>query len=274
MSLIKREKIVKFIDSTSVGNMRDALRMFNNFIVSGNTNTKEIFLKHDKSGLYQLAYHQFIKSIILGEYRYYLQDRSNVINVFDFDSSLTDSHSNILRILNYLQERYNKKSRIGRGYVLIDDLFLAAENITIHRDVIKDCLKSLSSFNLVEYDNQSKTDIENASFVKITAAGRYYLINLTHEFVYLDLVLIDTPISDFNLHKYLKKFVHSTEIEIRFERTRLFLDYLVQFEDEEFKSHPEYLHSEFSNKRFCENIARQFKEEEKQIRRKIESYYA
>jgi energy-coupling factor transporter ATP-binding protein EcfA2 len=268
----QRDKIVKFIDSISVGNMREALRMFNNFIVSGNTNTKEIFLKHDQSGLYQLAYHQFIKSIILGEYRYYLQDRSNIINVFDFDSSLTDSHSNIMKILSYLLERCNKKSPIGRGYVLIDDLFSTAENISIHRDVIKDCLSRLSGFNLVEYDNQSKTDLENATYVKLTAAGRYYLNNLTHEFVYLDLVSIDTPISDFDLHNYLKKFVNTTDLEIRFDRTKRFLKYLVKFENEEFKNHPEYLHSDFSTKKFCEDIANQFEKEEKKIREKIEFF--
>jgi hypothetical protein len=48
-------KIVHFVDSISVGNMREALRMFNNFIVSGNTNIKEIFQKHDQSGSYQLS---------------------------------------------------------------------------------------------------------------------------------------------------------------------------------------------------------------------------
>lgn len=270
----QRDNIVKFIDSISVGNMRDALRMFNNFIISGNTNTKEIFSKHDQSGAYQLAYHQFIKSIVLGEYKYYLQDRSSIINVFDFDFSLTDSLSNIMRILYYLHERSNKKSQIGRGYVLIDDIFSTAENISIHRDVIKDSLTRLSSFNLVEYDNQSKTDVESAAYAKITAAGRYYLTNLTHEFVYLDLVLIDTPISDLDLHRYLRKFVHSTEIEIRFERTRRFLKYLVQFENEEFKNHPEYLHSDFSNKKFCADIARQYEKEEEQIKKKIEFYYA
>jgi len=66
-------RIVYFIDSISVGNMREGLRMFKSFIISGNTNMKEIFDKSERQGdVYQIAYHQFIKSIILGEHRYYI----------------------------------------------------------------------------------------------------------------------------------------------------------------------------------------------------------
>lgn len=259
------KKIVKFIDSVSVGNMRDALRMFNNFIVSGNTNIKEIFSKYEKSGGYQLAYHQFIKSIILGEYRYYIQERSQLMNVFDFDPSLTDSHFHILRILKCLLERSNKKSPIGRGYVLIDDLLREGEMVSISQDVIKDSLLRASTYNLVEYDNQSRVDIENAAYVKITPAGSYYLQNLVHEFTYLDCVLIDTPISNESLLTTLRNVIHSTDLIQRLDRTQSFLEYLVNMEQEEFKSYPEYLHNEFTNQYFSEKMLDLFKELKNEI---------
>ena len=85
LSNSQSKRIVRFIDSISVGNMREALRMFNNFIISGNTNINEIFSKHRQSGNYQLSYHQFVKSIMLGEHMYYMQDRSQVMNLLDFD---------------------------------------------------------------------------------------------------------------------------------------------------------------------------------------------
>jgi hypothetical protein len=46
--------------------------------------------------------------------------------------------------------------------------------------------------------------------------------------------------------------------------------YLVQAEEEEFKIHPEYLHSEFTNVNFCAVISHHFQEEERKIREKLE----
>ncbi len=261
------QKLVEFIDRISVGNMREALRMFNNFIISGNTNIKDIFSKHAQSGEYQISYHQFIKSIILGEYRYYSQERSHLMNVFDFDPSITDSCFNLLKILNYLQYRSNKRSSIGRGYVLIDELINIFEGVSTKRNVVIDSLLRLSNFNLVEYDNQSRTDIKKASYVKITAAGNYYLNSLIFEFTYIDVVSFDTPISDEKVVKEMKKMLNAHTIETRIERAGYFISYLVEMETKEHANHPEYLHNELTNKMFANDIQKYFNEFQKRIKK-------
>lgn len=250
--------IVSFIDSVSVGNMREALRMFNNFIVSGNTNIKEIFTRYAESGSYQLSFHQFIKSIMFGEFKYYSQERSHIMNLFDFDPSITDSCFNLLKILKFLLYRSNKRSSIGRGYVEIDELIEIFESVSIKKEVVIDSLLRLSTFNLCEYDNQSKTGIKNANYVKITAAGKYYLLYLVNEFQYVDAVLIDTPISDDDVFANIKKTINSVDLDKRINRTNQFLEYLSKTEEEEHKSHPEYLHHELTNKKFCDDIVQKF----------------
>jgi hypothetical protein len=261
--------LVEFIDCVSVGNMREALRMFNNFIVSGNTNINEIFHKYDRTGSYQLSYHQFLKSIMLGEYRYYSQDRSHIMNVFDFDNSITDSPFNLLRILKYLNYRSNKRSRIGSGYVLIDDLIKIFEGVSIKKEVVIDSLLRLSGFNLVEFDNQSRTDIKNAVYTKITASGKYYINNITKEFVYLDSVFIDTPISSIQLFGILTRSLNETDLDKRLARTKCFIEYLCECEKDEHKDHPEYFHNELTNVVFCDNIYNHFLHFEKYISNKL-----
>jgi hypothetical protein len=261
-------KIVRFMHNVSVGNMREALEMFNKFIVSGNTNIEEIFRIFDATGEYQIAYHQYVKSIMLGEYRYYTQSRSHIMNLYDFDTSISDSHFNLLRILHYLLKRTNVGSRIGRGYVDISDLVNVASSAFIKKEVIKDSLLRLSRFNLVEYDNQSKTEISTAAFVKITAAGQYYLKHLKHEFVYLDSVYIDSSISDHKTATYLKRLANCTDLGSRLERVKIFIEYLNKFEDDEFREHPEYLSNEFANVKFARDIVKAFKIEESEIRAK------
>ncbi len=264
-------KIVRFIDSISVGNMRDALRMFNNFIISGNTNIKEIFDKFDFQGSYQIAYHQLIKSIMLGEHRYYMQDRSQIANLFDIDTTLTESHFLLLKILDFLKQRINKKSNIGRGYIEIDILISEADTVFISRDAILDSLLKLANFNLVEFDNQSKKDVRNATYVKITHSGIYYLDNLVYENIYLDMVAMDTPISDDVILEHIRKRATYTDIANRLERTKHFVDYLYQSEMNELRGHPEYLSNDFAKTLFGDKIKEAFISSETAIRRRIES---
>lgn len=252
-------QIVMFIDSVSVGNMREALKMFNNFVVSGNTNIKDIFLKHEQSGNYQLSYHQFIKSIMLGEHKYYSQDRSQIMNLFDYDSSITDSPFNLLRILEYLLTVANKRSEIGRGYVKIDDVISVFDEISISRPIVIDSLLRLSSFNLVEYDNQSRTDIASASYAKLTAAGNYYLNNLVFEFVYLESIIADSPISDQKLFDGIKKEINSTELAKRIDRTGKFIEYLVDCETNEYQRLPEYSVNSLTETKYASLLQAKYK---------------
>lgn len=266
------QQLINFIDSISVGNMREALRMFNNFLKSGNTNVNEIFekQKQNTTSTYQLSYHQFLKSIILGEHKFYCQDRSNIVNLFDFDTSITDSHFNLLRVLKFLHDRENKRSNIGRGYVLINDIIIKSEEVSIRREVIYDSLLRLSKYCLIECDNQSTTNLKNASYVKITPAGKYYLEYLRNVFIYSDLIYVDTPISDNGVLDKLKRLVNFTELSKRLYRTRLFLEYILTSEEEEFKNHPEYSTSEFTKKLFGKEIMEGFEKEEKDIREKLD----
>jgi len=264
-------KIVRFLDNISVGDMRKALEMFNDFLVSGNTYIEEIFEKYAISGSYQISFHQFIKSIMLGDHRFYSQTHSNIMNLFDFDTSISDSHFNLLRILSYLNNRCDVGSNIGAGYIEIDTLILAGEQVSIRREVILDSLRRLVENNLVEVDTQSRSSIKNASYVKITSSGKYYLSDLIKEFVYLDLIIIDTPISDQDVFDKIRKLTIPNDLNIRLEKTRLFINYLDKSEKRELQENPEYINSDFTNHTFIEPIIEAFNEVENNIKSKFGS---
>jgi hypothetical protein len=244
------KKIIHFFDSISVGNMREALRMFNSFLISGNTNIDEMFEKEDKDDTYQIAYHQLLKSIILGENRFFKSERSHIANVFDFDTLLSDSHYQQVRILKCLLSNENSSTPIGRGYVLIDDIIRQAEEIMITRNIIIDNMLRMAKFNLIAFDNQSNTNISTASYVTITPSGRIYLSSLIYEFIYLDSVAIDTPISDPNVIKLMWHKINASDLPGRILRTKDFVKYLVDAEEKEFIRNPQYLQSSFSNIKF------------------------
>jgi hypothetical protein len=75
--------IVRLIEAIAYGNTRIALELFNSFILSGATNTPEILARFRESRSYVVPFHQFAKSVILGDYRYYKESRSLILNVFE-----------------------------------------------------------------------------------------------------------------------------------------------------------------------------------------------
>ena len=116
----------------------------------------------------------------------------------------------------------------------------------------------MSGFNLIEFDNQSRTDLDNASYVKITHSGKYYLSDLIYEFAYLDSIAVDTPISDKSLIRLLRHLVNENDINTRLKKTNRFLDYLVNAENEEFRDSPQYIHSGLTNHHFASDIRDRF----------------
>lgn len=254
------QRIVHFFDSISVGNMRESLRMFSSFLVSGNTNIDEMFEKEAKGDheTFQIAYHQLLKSIILGEYRFYSSKRSHIANIFDFDSSMTDSHFQQLRILRFLDSVNNTESPVGRGYISFDELFSKTEEVLITKNIIIDSVLRMLKFNLVSLDNQSNESIENANYITITPSGKFYLYRLVTQNVYLNAIIVDTPISDKELMRSVRLSLNNNNIAIRILNTRNFVKYLVYSEEVEFIENPQYLHSDYSNKRYMVFIKEKF----------------
>jgi hypothetical protein len=67
----KNKNIQRFIEAICFGNMRMALQMFTTFLISGATDVDKMLHIFHRDGSYFVAFHEFVKSIMLGERRYY-----------------------------------------------------------------------------------------------------------------------------------------------------------------------------------------------------------
>ena len=269
--------INNFLTSISAGNMRKALKMFNNFLTSGNTNIKEILSIYDTNGFYKIPYHAFIKSVILGDSRYYLSDKNPyTFNLFDINTNFSSSHFLHLRILNYAFNNFSNISPVGKGFIEISKLKEEAKDFFITPESIDDSLLKLAKYDLIQFENQSQKDLTKASYFAITSTGSYYLTQLLSRFVYLDLIWMDTPISDKEVLSKLKHRMHLfneetnlEKIEKRFQRVDIFLDYLRQAEQQEFILHPEYKDSRLMEREFVSEILSKFGDQKEYILRKL-----
>jgi hypothetical protein len=243
----KNRNLLKFINSMCFGNMRLALEYFATFLLSGATYVEKMLGIYRSQGEYTIAFHEFIKSIMVDDRYYYSDSKSKILNVFNCSSEKNSSHFTTIRVLNYLQARESIASNEGSGYVNIDTILNFFEEIFDNRgDVVWTCNNMLNR-SLIETNTKTTEVIDNSSHIRITSAGKYYYF-LIRKFVYLDLVLIDTPIDDDNIRD--KLFRISIDIEKipdhekysktiqRFDRTELFIEYLRKEEnDEESKYH-------------------------------------
>jgi len=139
----------------------------------------------------------------------------------------------------------------------------------------------MAYYGLVEFENQSKKGYDNATYVRITNAGAYYLNELIYKFAYLDLVWMDTPILDWSVVDdllkpvvELKGYKDPRDLDDRFYRTKIFLDYIKEMEEMDFENNPELRESDLMRKEFVPKIIESFQEEKQYIQSKRDVGFA
>lgn len=253
--------ITLFITQISEGDMRTALDMFNKFLSSGNTKVSEMMEKVSLGEGYIIAPYQFLKSVILSEAKYYRGDKNQIMNLFDLNTELTNSHFLHLRILEYAFLNRTNETRVERGFLEINKLIQEAEDPFIPRAAIEDSLLKLNNFYLIKFNTYAKVDLKNVTHFKITGTGSYYLTQLIKKFTYIDLVHPDTQICDKNTSDSLARTVDTDLLDEKFRRSERFLEYLNQMEEKEFIENPHYKNSRLTNRTFMKFIINDFKVE-------------
>ena len=106
-------------------------------------------------------------------------------------------------------------------------------------------------YDLVIFDNQSKTLIKDAYYVKITPAGFLYLNNLIYSF---------TPISDKETYNEIKKHLNLNDLPNRIYKTKIFIKYLIQSEHIELDNNPSLISNIHIKKTYSESLKNKFNE--------------
>ena len=275
------KRIARFMECICFGNMRSALQMFTTFLVSGATDVDKMLLIYRRDGRYNVAFHEFLKSVMLQDRAYYKEEQSPILNVFNCTGERNASHFTSLRLLTLLLDHRGETSPEGRGYVELSRVIgFFADTFDNVQDVTT-TLNRLVARQLVEANTRSPSTVLGASHVRVTAAGWYYARHLIHKFAYLDLVLQDTPFDDSEMERSLRQSVYEvnnladreTEKEermrVRFDRTQRFLDYLNAQEKDEFDRFDMALLPAPLSTRFLPTIQDHYSSEREYIERRL-----
>jgi hypothetical protein len=163
----QNRNIARFIEALCFGNMRQALDMFTMFMISGATDVDKMLNIYRRDGAYFVAFHEFVKSIMLGERRYYKDQASVIMNVFDCGSERNSSHFTCLRLIRALSLRRGEWNREGQGFVEIAQLLSTSEDVFDNREDVIRSLNRLVAKQLVEANTKSTESINGASHISM-----------------------------------------------------------------------------------------------------------
>jgi hypothetical protein len=92
---------------------------------------------------------------MLGDRRYYRDQASAIMNVFDCGAERNSSHFTCLRIIYALSLRRGESTREGQGFVEIAQLVSASEDVFDNREDVLRSLNRLVIKQLIEADTKS-----------------------------------------------------------------------------------------------------------------------
>lgn len=239
--------VVRLLERTCLGDMRRALKMFRRFLQSGNTDVHKILAIARRYGSYYIPFHEFTKSVMLDDRLHYKEGdtEDEVLNLFAVSGVAPNSHFTSLRVLSYLMENSEVRSQFGTGFVEWDRIVDVFERVFGDGRDVRFHLERLLYRSLIESDTGVSSLQEGLSSVldqcravRATASGEYYLIYLSRAFAYLDLVWIDTPMSDGAVLALQRNHVGARDRPSRFERVDTFLAYLQREEEREHRDFP------------------------------------
>src|SRR5262249_33589902 len=155
--------------------------------------------------------------------KYYRASLSHIVNLFRQSEAIGSSHMTACRILARLNAAEGVSSTHGEGFVTAATLLREyRQSFGFAEDLIQ-WTGELIRRNLVESEPPRVTDINFADALRITAAGSYYWRYLVRSFAYIDLVFVDTPLSDFTIVRRLELAADKTDLPSRIERVETFL---------------------------------------------------
>lgn len=226
----------KLVESICNKNVRKGIELVSDFLVSGHIKADRAIQHYlnNKGEIKSLPYHEVFKGMMLGQWMFFKERRSEAFNAFD--SYLGSSNLQLLRL--YILKLLNYRA-LDQKTVLtpISDIIKIISKLGASVNHITATLNSLIDNRLVKSEDGKK--ITTSSILYITKTGGYYISVLTHKLVYLETILLDTAIHDKEL--WNKLAIKTEEIENlyevtprltkRTERVEIFLNYLQEIEN-------------------------------------------
>lgn len=214
------DRLVKLVDNLAVGNIRRALEFVSRFIGSGHVDTRKILGIYQREGDYTIPLHEFFRAIIYGDAEHYDPGVSPIANLFGISQPDGREHFLLGLLIAHIETAGDRRGT--EGFVQTDEVYSFGQKCGFNPDQIAWALDRGVKKGLIERSPRGR-GTGGHEHLRVTSAGVYTARILVHMFVYIDAVVVDTPIVDTNYRKLINS-VH--DISERLRRADLFRVYL------------------------------------------------
>lgn len=215
----RRPELVEFVENLGGGNVRSALGFLNTFVGSGHVDTHKILRIAEESGSYTVPFHEFVRAIVYGDYEHYEPRASPIANIFEIGSPDPREHFLLPAVLAHIERRGEVDHR--EGFLSMDAIMGFAQGLGFVPSQIEFAIKHAVRTRLLQ--RSVRVGGDSAAEYRITTVGAYTYRKLAGRFVYLDAIVIDTPITDGTV---ADQIVDCRDIEERLARCKVFCAYL------------------------------------------------
>jgi hypothetical protein len=226
----EQKRLMAMIDNIASGNVRSAVEMVKNFLSSAHTNTKKILdIEEETPGEYFIPVHEFMRSLIYGDKRYFDPSTSLISNIFAITTQDPKEYFLNIALINELI-RLGASDVAKQGFIGTSIIYTHFQALGYFPEQIEHAIEHCLREELIENPiNSTLKDSDlAANSLRVTTRGGVYINMLTGTFVYMDAMLVDTPIINKPLLEAINKSYEHDDITIeqRLERVEAFVEYL------------------------------------------------
>lgn len=138
------------------------------------------------------------KALLFGDYNhFYQQDSSFILNLFLVNHNTVTTPLLKLSIIRLLMDIYSDNSDSEKIYLTVENILNYFEPATVSRTLVKDHLKTLLDYRLVEPYDPTDTFVYESQKLKVTLCGRihYEFVADDKEGIYMSEMALMTPVS-------------------------------------------------------------------------------
>lgn len=222
--------VVTMLSDIVAGNVRMAVDMVKLFLSSGHTNiTKILDIEDKKPGSYQIPLHEFIRSLIYANHKYFNPQSSMIANIYNVRTDDPKEYFLNLILLDRLIKLGGTKVA-KHGFLSSSEVYNQLQALGFTPSQIEKAFVFLLAEGMVEnpVNTELGDSVQAINSVRVTSKGSVYLRLLVGTFQYADSMLVDTPIVDKKLLSEINEtfMVGDITIEERLVRIESFVSYL------------------------------------------------
>ncbi|HVX09148.1 hypothetical protein [Humibacter sp.] len=205
------------LENLSGGNLRLALTLLASFVGSGYVSTQRILDVAAEGRTYVIPTHEFLRSVIFGDYEFYDPAASEICNLFDITADDGGEHFLMPMLLAYVQR--SGEAAGAEGFVSSSSLYELGQSLGFTQEQVGSHIQRAIKKRLLDSADEGGA----GGPYRITSAGSYSYRRLIRDFTYVDAMVVDTPIVDVAVRAQIRDVRGILE---RLDRADLFIKYL------------------------------------------------